>query len=346
MPIESLPPTDAHLENLHAGSDTVGAEGAFSGDDMDGGWVKLWRKSLENGMMKNPILWTFWTWCLMKASHRPHRQRVGFQEIDLSPGQFIFGRKIASEELGISEKRIRNCLIALKTASNMAIKTASKFSIVTICNWSRYQNQEYEKGQKRGQQKGQQGASKGPARGQQGASKGPARGHKQEGKEGKEGKEDYKKLHSSTETAPVDHPPSPFDLFWSAYPSKTGKKAAKKAWDRAKDKPTIEAILSAIETQKQGRQWKEGFIKNPATWINGGCWDDVVKQEIDPSLSEQMTAEQALAISKPRSETEKMTAEQRAARILENAEKMEQELCQEQSQEESEISPSLESPIF
>ena len=46
---------------------------------------------------------------------------------------------------------------------NVAIKRASKFSLLTIVNWSTYQNQEEDKGQQMGQQR----ASSGPAMGQQ-----------------------------------------------------------------------------------------------------------------------------------------------------------------------------------
>ena len=68
-----------------------------------------------------------------------------------------------------------------------------------------------------------------------------------------------------------------FDLFWEAYPKKTGKKAALKAWVNAKDKPAIKEILSAIDLQRGSSQWiKDGgqYIPNPATWINQGRWMD------------------------------------------------------------------------
>ena len=69
----------------------------------------------------------------------------------------------------------------------------------------------------------------------------------------------------------------PFDAFWTAYPRKIGRKAAQKAWERAKDKPELAVILSAVEVQKQSEQWcKDGgqYIPHPATWLNQGRWDD------------------------------------------------------------------------
>jgi hypothetical protein len=132
---------------------------------MHRGYVKLWRRSLEGGWLSNPKLWVFWCYCLIKASHKPVKSLIGYQEVNLLPGQFIFGRKKCSKELGISEKSVRTCLQALKSANNVAIKAANKFSIITIINWDIYQGDDSECGQQDGQQDGQQGANKGPARG-------------------------------------------------------------------------------------------------------------------------------------------------------------------------------------
>lgn len=69
-----------------------------------------------------------------------------------------------------------------------------------------------------------------------------------------------------------------FSRFWAAYPRKVGKQAAKKSWSRLHPSEELtQAILQAVEAQKQSRQWRESngqFIPNPATWINQGRWED------------------------------------------------------------------------
>lgn len=92
----------------------------------------------------------------MKATHKEVRQMVGYQEVTLTPGQFIFGRIKAAKETNLSEKKIRTCLDKLKNMQNLTIKTASKYSIITIVNWEEYQSETAIKS-----------ASKGPAKGQQ-----------------------------------------------------------------------------------------------------------------------------------------------------------------------------------
>ena len=68
---------------------------------------------------------------------------------------------------------------------------------------------------------------------------------------------------------------SAFEAFWSAYPKKTGKGEAKKAF--AKVKTPLDTLLKAVENQKRSVQWqKDGgqYIPNPATWLNQGRWED------------------------------------------------------------------------
>jgi len=64
---------------------------------------------------------------------------VGYQMVELKPGQFIFGRKAAAIELEISERSIRTCLQHLINLENLTIKATNKYSIVTVVNWDSYQ---------------------------------------------------------------------------------------------------------------------------------------------------------------------------------------------------------------
>ena len=105
----------------------------------DNTWVKIYRKSIENGWLTNNKLWTFWTYCLMKANWERKEILHGNEKVILEPGQFISGRKVAAEETGLSEQSVRTCLHNLENLGNLTIKSTSKFSIVTVCNWGTYQ---------------------------------------------------------------------------------------------------------------------------------------------------------------------------------------------------------------
>lgn len=77
-------------------------------------------------------------------------------------------------------------------------------------------------------------------------------------------------------------PPADFLIFWTAYPNKTEKKYALKCWKKLNGtKPPIEKILEAIRKQTEWRENANGEFrpewKNPATWLNRGCWEDELK---------------------------------------------------------------------
>lgn len=73
-----------------------------------------------------------------------------------------------------------------------------------------------------------------------------------------------------------------FDRFWSEYPRKEAKQAAKAEFEKLK--PTEELLLTmleAIEKQKQSTQWQESggqYIPHPRTWLHNKRWEDEVKQ--------------------------------------------------------------------
>ena len=72
-------------------------------------WLKLNRSILTSSVFDNPRLLKVWIWCLCKASHKEHDQLVGMQVVHLKPGQFIYGRKAASEELKIPASTTNMC---------------------------------------------------------------------------------------------------------------------------------------------------------------------------------------------------------------------------------------------
>ena len=76
-----------------------------------------------------------------------------------------------------------------------------------------------------------------------------------------------------------------FDEFWNAYPKKVGKQYALKAWNKIKPTAELhEAIMQAVNAQKHSEQWRRDngrFIPNPATWLNGGYWDNSEEVSMD-----------------------------------------------------------------
>lgn len=106
---------------------------------MEQGYIKLWRKSLDSGLVSDHKTWALWSWCLMKATWKPRRVLFNGAIVELKPGQFIFGRESAARELKLSVQEIRTRIIKLKLLQNLTIQSTNKYSIITITNWDIYQ---------------------------------------------------------------------------------------------------------------------------------------------------------------------------------------------------------------
>lgn len=75
-----------------------------------------------------------------------------------------------------------------------------------------------------------------------------------------------------------------FKAFWEVYPKKTAQDAAWKSW-RDEDKLPPQHYQLAIKQAQAYAEHVTGkdtkYVKHPATWLNGGCWKDVIEKKID-----------------------------------------------------------------
>jgi len=109
------------------------------------GYIALWRKSLNSRIFQNEGLWKVWTWCLLKASYKKRWTSLktgrGIVEIEILPGQFVFGRHSASKELKMNPSTVWKRIVKLKNLSNLNIESNRQYSIISIINWDSYQAQ-------------------------------------------------------------------------------------------------------------------------------------------------------------------------------------------------------------
>jgi hypothetical protein len=74
-----------------------------------------------------------------------------------------------------------------------------------------------------------------------------------------------------------------FKKFWEEYPNKVEKAYALDCFKKALLKTSIEKILTALREQKNEVAERERLglwirpWKNPSTWLNKGCWEDISK---------------------------------------------------------------------
>ena len=83
-----------------------------------------------------------------------------------------------------------------------------------------------------------------------------------------------------------------FEAFWAAYPRKTAKWDARKAWHAAVQRRGLSApaAIAAVEAQARSDQWtRDGgrFVPSPAAWLSGGRWLDDVSAMADSENSKK-----------------------------------------------------------
>lgn len=99
--------------------------------DQNKGWIKLHRKVLDNGILKDQIAWVIFCWLLLR--------------VDRKTGKTTLGRIWASKELGIKPTTFYKALKRLeniyKTVSLVTKKVTIKYTEVSVLNWYKYQQE-------------------------------------------------------------------------------------------------------------------------------------------------------------------------------------------------------------
>lgn len=141
------------------------------------GWIKIHRGLQDSAIATHPEYLAVWVHLLLRAQYTSSECVIGRQVVKLSVGQLVFGRIKFSAEIGVSENKVRAALDVMKSLNMITIKSMAKFSIISITNWQKYQDDN------------QQITDKQPALSQHFTSTSPASSHIQESKESKESKE-------------------------------------------------------------------------------------------------------------------------------------------------------------
>lgn len=115
------------------------------------GWIRAYRITIKSRVFKNPELFQLWMWCLFKANHEDSWVSVdigrGSTEVLVKRGTFIFGRNQAAKETGQKPTSLYKRMLKLENMQNLNIQSDTHYSIVTICNYDKYQNYYDEKEQ-------------------------------------------------------------------------------------------------------------------------------------------------------------------------------------------------------
>ncbi|WP_346702152.1 hypothetical protein [uncultured Alistipes sp.] len=102
------------------------------------GWIKIHRGLLD------------WEWysdtnCVRMALHlllMANFQTKRWRGITVERGQLVTSRSILARETGLSEREVRTAISKLEKSDFLTIRATCSYTIVTICNYEKYQSSE------------------------------------------------------------------------------------------------------------------------------------------------------------------------------------------------------------
>jgi hypothetical protein len=130
---------------------------------MNRGYVKVWRKIEDSGLIQLPNTLALFMHLLLNATHKERKVGTPNGVITLKRGQYISGRIELAAKLKQTEQQIRTSLKRLTELEIITTEATNRFSVYTIENYSKYQDSD----DLNNQQDNQQSTNNQPADNQQ-----------------------------------------------------------------------------------------------------------------------------------------------------------------------------------
>jgi hypothetical protein len=110
------------------------------------GWVKLWREQFTHEVSdRKPWCDGYaWSYLYSQANYKPGVMNFRNQYISIERGQFITSEFKLHEVFGWSRRRTNSFLTSLEVRGMCTIRRTSRFTMITICNYEKFQSTEDE----------------------------------------------------------------------------------------------------------------------------------------------------------------------------------------------------------
>ena len=106
---------------------------------MSEGFITLHRTVQKHWIWQEPEALKFWVALLLQANWEAKTTMFNKRLITVERGQVVFGRKVWSERLKISEMKLRRYLEMLKAEGMINQQITSRYSLITVLNYHEYQ---------------------------------------------------------------------------------------------------------------------------------------------------------------------------------------------------------------
>ena len=99
--------------------------------DTKTGYVKIYRKSIDSDVFKNPYAWQLFSYCIMMARFKKTKK------FDI--GEFETTQDEIAEALNVSRPSVNKFLKILKVSDYIDYEIVGKKTIIRVNNFSKYQ---------------------------------------------------------------------------------------------------------------------------------------------------------------------------------------------------------------
>ncbi|WP_310530701.1 DnaT-like ssDNA-binding domain-containing protein [Novosphingobium sp.] len=123
------------------------------------GFITLQREAFDHPLLRDGERFRAWFWMVAKACWKPTPFDINGKTVMLQRGQFCTSRAQLAEAWGWSPSAVERFLTRLETEQMIGRATGQGRSVVTICNYAKYQDDGFEPGQATGQATGQRSDS-------------------------------------------------------------------------------------------------------------------------------------------------------------------------------------------
>lgn len=108
------------------------------------GFVAIYREALDHPLLSDPSRLGAWIWLISKAAWKPTRFDVNGKIITLDRGQLSISYRGLASEWGWSRSSVERFFTRLKTETMVTTATETGRMVITICNYGKYQDINYE----------------------------------------------------------------------------------------------------------------------------------------------------------------------------------------------------------
>lgn len=241
---------------------------------MEKGYICLNRGALHHEFFRRKEHSEFeaWVWMLTEASWKPRSRRIGDFFVELQRGQLAASVRHLATIWKWSVGKVQRFLGRLKYETMIDIKNDTGISVITICNYDKYQTGAPEND------------TPADTPNDTPMDTPPIQGRVQERYTDGHNTETIKHLNNKTSKRAAKPPmdASLFENFWAKYPRRKGgekKAAARKKFYALIDAGTNPEVLFAgaagyAREQRELGKVDTPFVSTAIAWLNQGCWED------------------------------------------------------------------------